>query len=226
VVQVRSFDELDALEAGGKGTSDPMASEPPPKFQDEANVYWFSDDWLEDGPYIEDRLALSRSQVALINAVLEGRVARETPILRAARHFNEGLELHDTTTDHPEVATTLLVSALEVACADVGSVESCPCCGQLKYKLSRKVQDLARRHLGEGAAYFVKTDYERRSKYLHAGVLPGAIPDGIRIEPMLDPMSPSGCTRHRGVASPENLIEFTSYVIRAECAAWYAKAVG
>jgi hypothetical protein len=106
MVEVNSLDELDEPE-----TEEKAESEPPPIFHDEANVHWFPDNWLEGGPYIEDRLALSRSQVALIDAVLEGRVRREMPILRAARHFNEGLEFHDTTTDHPEAATTLLVSA-------------------------------------------------------------------------------------------------------------------
>jgi hypothetical protein len=72
----------------------------------------------------------------------------------------------------------------------------------------------------------VKGDYERRSKFLHTGVVPGALPDGVRIEPLLDPTDPSGCMRHRGVASPNILLEFTSYVIRAECAAWHAKAAG
>ena len=115
-----------------------------------------------------------------------------------------------------ELATVLLVSAIEAIGSENNRTESCEMCGQPIYKLSQRVVDVAIRHLGPGVERIFRDHYGRRSQFLHAGVLSASQPQTGALVPQLDPEAPEGCAMPRLIAQPINLIEFTSFLLRKE----------
>src|SRR5262249_28590561 len=102
---------------------------------------------------------------------------------------------------HAEITGVLYMSALEVA-AKIGAPppERCAGCGELQYKISRRVTDLLASCGGENLARVAREYYGQRSRYLHEGMLLAAGNYMGTSVPQLDPSSPSGCRMQ--VASP------------------------
>ncbi len=183
------------------------------------NCTWAESDWIDGAPLIDGRIALTRDQLLFLSAFAKGIVGETHPLFRATRHFAESLAIQDAGY-FPEICQTLLVSALEVVGGSAAQAKNCPHCGQEMYKISARIYELAKVHLGEFAAKRIKTFYTHRSKFLHAGVLPGRHPHTRGTSPQLDPADPTGCVVLRSGRADINLVEFTSFILRAECKLW------
>ncbi len=99
-----------------------------------------------------------------------------TKMHRALRLFQDGISIErlsgKTLVDNrKEVALSLYMSALEVLANDRDpSTSTCDECKQTVYKISSKVHDLVLSlSKSKNLAKMVKREYEKRSKYLHAG---------------------------------------------------------
>ena len=191
--------------------------------KDIPNCSWAEPDWIDGHALIKDRLAITVDQLAFLDAYAKQVIDHSHPIARAARHFAEALHL-GSAGPHPETSLTLLVSALEVAGINSAQRSTCAACGQVIHKISKRVYDIALKHLGTYPASMVKRFYEHRSKFLHEGMLSERAPRMSKTTPQLNPADPSGCSRSRPFYTSNNLVEFTSYIIRAECLEWYEHA--
>jgi hypothetical protein len=99
-----------------------------------------------------------------------------TKLHRALRLFQDGISIErlsgKTLVDNrKEVALSLYISALEVLAIDRDpSTSTCDECKQMVYKISSKVHDLVLSlSKSKNLAKMVKREYDKRSKYLHAG---------------------------------------------------------
>lgn len=191
-----------------------------PKFiNEEKNYYFSSDEWLDGRPNQNDnKLTISKAQLDFIGDFLKGKIKEDNIIIVSSGIFREALFIYERS-GLQEVCSTILVSALEAVSFDADIAKTCPTCGQQTRRISARVRDLVSRHLGECAADLVKKAYESRSKFVHTGRFFGRISDPSgRTLPQLNPSDPSGCVRTRDFGVPiNNLLEFTSYIIRAEC---------
>lgn len=119
-----------------------------------------------------------------------------------------------------EIATVLYMSAIEVASTiDSNPPKKCSNCGQEQYKISARVVDYVTKYLGLKEGHHLskvfKSHYEKRSKYLHAGVmLTDNSYTGTTI-PRLDPSSDSGVSQRTSVLLA-NLREWIGYMLRQQ----------
>lgn len=185
------------------------------------NAVWSDSDWIDGAPLVENRIAITRDQLYWIDAYAGQAVDYTHPTARATRHFAEALRLRSLG-QFPETSQTLLVSALEVISENFSTQENCFNCCQLIYKINQIVYEIAAKHLGHFAAKRIKMFYRTRSKFLHSGVLPAWYPAAFGSMPQLDVSDPSGCVLPRSYSTDINLVEFTSFILRAECASWWA----
>lgn len=94
----------------------------------------------------------------------------------ALRLFHDGICVERTNgatvmDNKKEIALSLFMSALEVLAADRSpETSNCSECNQTVYKIAAKVYDMVL-HMSESVvlARMIKKEYDRRSKYLHAG---------------------------------------------------------
>ncbi len=190
------------------------------KFQE---VFIEDPNWVDSTPTRDGCMILSREGKQLLDLIAADEADPESQIifLRACRHFHMALRLnalscgiHDYN-ERQENITVLYVSSLEVASIIEGPKPSpCPECGQPVYKIRQRVSDLASAHLADHIVKFIKSYYDRRSKYLHAGILLSNQDYAGTILPQLDAASPTGCVDSLAPSSIMNLQEFTSYCLR------------
>lgn len=186
----------------------------------EQSEYWSDAEWLEGYPIEGGLLRLLPSQIAILDSVVEGGLGLTAQITHAARHFHEGLALHLAAPGRfPELATVLMVSAIETITSGDGDRSHCKSCGQPIYKISQRVIDLAVRHLGLGVERIFRDHYGARSRFLHMGALSASQPYTGALIPQLDPDAPQDSAMPRVVSQPINLIEFTSFLLRQETTA-------
>lgn len=163
----------------------------------------------EQDALIDDRLCFSGEQ----NNEDESTTLffQERPRFRSASMLSKRGE---------EIATVLYMSAIEVAATiDSHPSERCTTCGQEQYKISARVVDYVKKYLAlEEEHHLIKVFkfyYNKRSKYLHAGVV---ISDrsytGTTI-PRLDPSSDSGVSP-KTLVSLINLREWIGYMLRQQ----------
>ena len=176
--------------------------------------FWTDTDWIDEHPVTGDRLCLERECVGFGDEVVSGRIDSNHPLLRAMRLFHQGLSVANNDHNMGDLTAVLLISALE--CISEGEPATCAECGQPVYKISQRVVDLGRRHLGDSAALLFRRHYALRSRYLHLGRMLGVQPMTGQSIPQLDPDSPEGCAMPVWISRPHNLIEFVSFVIRGE----------
>jgi hypothetical protein len=119
-----------------------------------------------------------------------------------------------------ELATVLYMSAVEVASVlGTPKPDTCATCGQEQYRISARVVNYVKEHMPKGGrdhmASIFKTHYNKRSKYLHAGiVLTNRAYTGTTI-PILDSTSDSGMTQLSTVLVI-NLREWIGYMLRQQ----------
>lgn len=190
---------------------------PPPLSEAASNRLWAPEAWLDDFPIVDGRLTITKDQLEFLDQVARGSVS-EGPVLFAATHFHQALRLTEHGSQFDDAINTLLVSALEAISAADHEPGQCKECGQPRYAIRQRVRDLARRHLGAYVETLVEQAYRLRSSFLHAGVVRGKRPLVRRIQPLLDPASPTGCLTLRLPGDTKNLTEFTSFIIRDICA--------
>jgi hypothetical protein len=184
-------------------------------------VFWEDPEWLDDHPIADGLIRLERSQLAFGDEVVAGSINENHRLTRACRLFHEGLTLHRSSPEQfGDMSTTLFVSALEVISLTDDPTPPCKTCGQPIYKISKRVTELGVRHLGPGARWVLDSHYKRRSGYLHSGKRHATQPMVGHSIPQLDPNGIEGCAMPRLIGQPTNLMEFTSFVIRAEMRAY------
>jgi hypothetical protein len=187
------------------------------------NTLWIEDDWIDGIPLVQDRIGLSRDQLAALQASCAGELPLTDPLIRAARHFREGLELYQTYKNPSmqvsgDLVNALFMSALEViSLRDTKEVVPCSQCGQPQHRISSRIRDLGTKHLGAFGKDFFAKRYNGRSGFLHAGEVSGSYPVQAFSCPQLAPKSPTGCAVATSPLDTFNLREFCSYVLRKEC---------
>lgn len=181
---------------------------------DDANQFLVEEDWLDDFPVQDHRLRLSAAQLRYCEDLLEDEI-HDDRLIRAASIFHRGLGIYRKLPDAHDLALALFVSALESVDLPLNKPASCPTCSQPQHKISQRVVDLGRRHLGPSVEGMFKESYQRRSKYLHAGKIVASQPVTAHFIPQLDPDGIEGCAMP-SAGHPKNMMEFTSFVIRRE----------
>lgn len=181
---------------------------------EDANQFLVEEDWLDDFPTSDRLLRVSAAQLRYCEDLLEDGIDDDR-LTRAASIFHRGLSIYRKLPDAHDLALALFVSALESVDLPLSKPASCPTCRQPQYKISQRVVDLGRKHLGPGVERIFKESYQRRSKYLHAGKVVASQPVISHFIPQLDPDGIEGCAMP-SAGNPKNLMEFTSFVIRRE----------
>ena len=136
---------------------------------------------------------------------------QEDPRLKPASIFSKRAE---------EIAIVLYMSAIEVASTiDSNPPGKCATCGQEQYKISARVVDYVKKYLAFEEEHYLfkvfKSHYQKRSKYLHAGVVLRDYSYTGTTIPRLDPSSDSGVSQLISV-SMINLREWISYMLRQQ----------
>ncbi|GMG75483.1 hypothetical protein ShirakiTB12_39510 [Priestia megaterium] len=114
---------------------------------------------------------------------------------------------------YTEIATTLYLSALEVITLTNLKEEKCNCCGQSKFQISKRVKNLVSKYMNDSVAKKLIDYYDKRSKYLHAGIQLINDEPTISSIPLLDMEDKTGCKVPIQV-SLLNLREYVSYCLR------------
>jgi hypothetical protein len=175
---------------------------------------------MDGHPIIDERLALGEESLAALDSLLTEEAKVENQLRRANRHFREALRLLDVDPDSSgDVATALLISALEAVSLEDKPAPNCKSCGQLMHGISKRIVALGIEHLGRGAENFFKEHYSRRSKFLHSGAIMHSLPLVDSSQPMLAPDAAQGCAMPAVLARPHNLLEFTGFILRRFSAA-------
>lgn len=186
-------------------------------------VFVDNPDWIDNVPIKNDRMILSKEGKKFLSLIVRGETDTngQVTFLRACRHFHMALKLRAESygvhnyNEWQENVMVLCVSALEVASTiDGPTPSSCSKCGQPVYKIRRRVSDFTSRYLPNHVVKFIKSYYDRRSKYLHAGMLLSN-QDYVGITlPQLDADNPTGCKNSIASSSIMNLHEFVGYCLR------------
>lgn len=188
-----------------------------------ANSIWVEDEeWIDGLPLVRDRVALSPYQLSALQAYVAGKLPLEDPLLGAARHFREGLELYETYRQPGIQASGDLVRALFMSALEVASLHgteeaiNCSQCGQPRHRISTRVRELGLKYLGQFGRDFFREQYQDRSGFLHTGRVAGRYPIQDGSCPQLDPDSVTGCAIPSSQLEAFNLREFCSFVLRKE----------
>jgi hypothetical protein len=179
------------------------------------NEYLKDQEWLEDFPIENDFLRLSEETVKFIDMIVRGDIENDC-IIRAAHLFHRGLTIYRQMPLFGDVSASLFISSLEAVSLPDSLPGSCTSCGQPTHKISSRVVELGKRYMGDGVTRLLKESYQRRSKYLHVGQLSAAQPLVAKAIPQLDPSATEGCAMPITVGTPNNLMEFVSFIIRSE----------
>lgn len=179
---------------------------------------WQDTDWIDGCPIVEGLIQLELNQIRYGDLIAQRIIDSDHKLSRAAHHFVEGLRfMRGASPSFYKLSTVHLVSSLEViSLPEDGAAPACSECGQPIYRISKRVVDFGVGHLGEGAEHILKSSYSKRSRYLHAGSSDFAQPMTAKTIPLLDPSAPEGCAMPELIEYPLNLMEFTSFSIRAE----------
>ena len=188
-----------------------------------ANSIWVEDEeWINGLPLVRDRVALSTYQLSALQAYVNGELQLTDPLIGAARHFREGLELYETHRQRGFQASGDLVRALFMSALEVASLygaqkaPNCSQCGQARHKISARVRELGLKHLGSFGKDLFGEEYQDRSGFLHAGEVSSSYPVQDGSCPQLDPKSETGCAKPTSQLEAFNLREFCSFVLRNE----------
>ena len=183
---------------------------------DKHNSVFHSEEWMDGHPIVDGRLTLPQESLSCLDSLMTGELPSDGRLRRATRHFREALHLMEIDPGSSgDVATALLISALEaVSLVEDKPAANCTSCGQPVYSISKRIVALGVEHLGPGAEKFFKEHYSRRSKFLHAGAIVHSLPLLRSSQPLLDPHAPEGCGMPSVVARPNNLLEFTGFILR------------
>lgn len=115
--------------------------------------------------------------------------------------------------DETELATTLYLSALEVATLIGFNEIKCVECGQQKFQISRRVKELTSKYLPNHLSKSFIDYYDKRSKFLHAGMRLITETPTNNLIPLLDIEEKHGCDFPNKVPLI-NIREYTSYCLR------------
>lgn len=115
--------------------------------------------------------------------------------------------------DETELATTLYLSALEVTTLIGFNEDKCDECGQPKFQISRRVKELTSKYLPKPLVKDFVDYYDKRSKFLHAGMRLNTETPTSNLIPLLDPEEKNGCDFPHKIPLI-NVREYVSYCLR------------
>ncbi|MED0998354.1 hypothetical protein P4T34_23345 [Bacillus mobilis] len=115
--------------------------------------------------------------------------------------------------DETELATTLYLSALEVTTLIGFTEDKCDDCGQPKFQISRRVKELTSKYLPKHLVKDFVDYYDKRSKFLHAGMRLNTETPTRNLIPLLDPTEKNGCEVLYKIPLI-NIREYVSYCLR------------
>lgn len=176
------------------------------------NQYHYEEDWIDDMPFFDGVVRLTKDQVEFCDDVVDGTTS-DARITRAALLFHKSLKIYQRSGES-DVAMTLSLSALEAVSMPLIKSETCDHCSQPVYKISQRVVDLSQHYMGDAVAKIIKHAYERRSKFLHVGHVVASQPRTHYLIPQLDPSGVEGCAMPEGSGNINNILEFTSFALR------------
>ncbi|MBT9778553.1 hypothetical protein GPL15_18805 [Clostridium sp. MCC353] len=114
-----------------------------------------------------------------------------------------------------DMANTMLISVLEPL-SNIGTekAETCPVCGNLKYKIRKKVEDLCSDYLNEFLTKEISNiGYGQRSSFLHEGYAKTNEFYSGRCIPLLNPDAPNEILGAAPVVNI-NLFDYVTYIFR------------
>lgn len=177
---------------------------------------------FEDRPSI-DRYFLSACKHIQIGMEAENKVG-SMPVT-ALPTVTLSLQKRDQRNKEERMTSALMsyLSAMECVTAGDGQAETCKECGAVKYKIAKRVRDLATKYLGKDLGKVFNKLYGFRSKFLHEGRF-ASESNMIRTIPLLSKSSATGLDDY-GIISVSvdgkavkidiaNVKEWTTYVLR------------
>ncbi len=116
---------------------------------------------------------------------------------------------------YADMIDTILISALEpLSVIGAEKPETCPECGNLKYKIRKKVEDLCAKYVNEGLTKEISNiGYGKRSSFLHEGHAKTNEFYCGRCMPLIDPETPN-MMLNAAVSPNRNLFDYITYIFR------------
>jgi hypothetical protein len=175
------------------------------------------EEWIDEYPIENSHFILPDYAKKYIYENIIKKAEYSTPIIKASRHFLNGLLLTlDNRNEYCELFTSEMMSCLEVLTEyKEHDPVTCPSCGQPKYSIRQRVLSLIADELSYHTYMKKKFDeyYVTRSKYLHSGELAARRSyHGVSL-PQISDKSLSGCETYPFLEDI-NLIERVSYIGR------------
>ncbi|KWU58956.1 hypothetical protein AWW70_19165 [Bacillus mycoides] len=188
------------------------------------------EDFIDDHSVKEDYFVISEKGKKFVNILTDTEQDLNPEIelfLKACSHFHSarkqeqkmfhedenGMVVVHNKGDETELATTLYLSALEVATLIGFKEEKCDACGQPKFQISKRVRELTSRYLPKHLVKDFVNYYDKRSKYLHAGMRLNTETPTKSLIPLLDNQDKSGCDLPNKTPLI-NIREYVSYCLR------------
>jgi hypothetical protein len=188
------------------------------------------EDFIDDYSVQDGYLVISKQGKQFINLItdLEQRISPEIELfLKACSHFrsarkqeekmfhrdSDGAFMEFRGEDETELATTLYLSALEVATLIGFKEDKCESCGQPKFQISSRVRELTAKYLPKSLVKDFVDYYDKRSKYLHTGMKLVTQTPTKNLIPLLDPEDKNGCDFPYKIPL-KNVREYVSYCLR------------
>ena len=179
-----------------------------------------------DRDIVEDEIATSfRRSCAHVYEGLGKQLEKGDIVMYSTKCHNFILSPQNTprTQNIITMSAMSFLSAIETASLPEGTKETCPTCGNVKYKISARVEDFVSKYLNPETGREFKELYNLRSKFLHAGRL-SCESNQITARPFIDPTTGSGLSDYgfitckvKGqlmVVGIQNIQELTTYVLR------------
>lgn len=220
--------------------------------ESQQDMMHFINDYIDYYPLVNNKLYLSEYGFRFIilhilgKKRFEDRLPLDRFFLSACKHVQIGMEAENKIGSTPvsalpkmtfslrkrdqrkkeEYMTSALMSylsAMECVTAGDGQRETCQECGAIKYKIARRVRDLATKYMGEHLGKVFYKLYGYRSKFLHEGRF-ASESNMIRTIPLLSKSSATGLDDYGNISVSidgkvmqidiANVKEWTTYVLR------------
>jgi len=188
------------------------------------------DDFIDDHSVKEDYLVISKEGKEFIKILTNSEHDLSPKVelfLKACGHFHSARKQEEKmfhrdsdgsvvvvqSGDETELATTLYLSALEVTTLIGFTEEKCDSCGQPKFQITKRVRELTSKYLPKHLVKDFVDYYDKRSKFLHAGMRVNTETPTSNLIPLLDPDEKNGCDFPHKIPLI-NVREYVSYCLR------------
>lgn len=197
---------------------------------------------------INQKVLLSKKGIGFIDKIISNNkeVDDLNIFLNSCYHFRQGLEReYDLDTQNYEIYSDCIIKVsninqTEVGCRIDGALthylsaietvtlinyepQKCQICGQLKFKINKRVYDFINTYVSENHGDIFKKLYNLRSKYLHIGEEYTSY-NNNHVRPLLDNKTATGCKEYDFISinidgniigfGVSNIREWTSHALR------------